>query len=425
MAQQPTRYCQQCGTPMGPEQRFCSNCGATMDGGEGRATELAQDRGAAQEETRAATPPPPPQAYGQGGMSYNPPPPMQQGYQAGGAYTPPMGSMGPAQPQVPRRSAWGTTGCVLIGVILVVVLVCGGGAYLGYQFLRSAANSASNTTESGSVSDGTNSSTATAAAVVKTTTFPTNPPQSVDYADVIITVLDAKQSTSFADDSGDGNGILRLDMRLQNTYKSGALIGDAFNVVLPDGTVVGKSDSQDGLYPSGNTTVSTWVDFPVPTSTDVSKVVLRVGAPGEEQMNVPLTGHADLSQYQAKSASPNAKTPYAGMNWTVTTVKAQESYQGAQAKQGNMYVYVSFAISNNSSKDFDGYYGDYLRLRSGATTSPPQSADNFPTLISAGQTNVQATCAFIMPKGSTDFTLIFEADPGGSYPQETVTFQIK
>ena len=158
---------------------------------------------------------------------------------------------------------------------------------------------------------------------------------------------------------------------------------------------------------------------------DVSKLVLRVGASDEEQMNIPLSGHADLSQYQAKSASPNVKTPYAGMSWTVTTVKAQTSYQGVQSKQGKMYVYVSFDINNTSSNTFSAYYGDYLRLRSGATTSPPESADSFPLSIAAGQTNVQGTCAFIMPKGSSDFTLIFLADAGGAYPQETVNFQIK
>ena len=119
------------------------------------------------------------------------------------------------------------------------------------------------------------------------------------------------------------------------------------------------------------------------------------------------------------------KTPYAGMSWTVTAVKAQTSYQGEQAKQGNTYVYVSFDINNTSSKDYSEYYKDYLRLKSGATTSPPETADEFPISVAAGQTNVQGTCAFIMPKGSTNFTLIFLANSGEAYPQETVNFQIK
>ncbi len=423
MAQQPMRYCQQCGSPMEPGQRFCSNCGATMDGGAIKATERAQDSGIANEETRAATPPPPPQMYGQGGMNYAPPP-VQQGYQAGSMnYAPPVGGVGAAQPPIPKRSAWGTTGCVLIAIIVVIVAICGGGGYFAYTRLRAAVDSASSSTTANG--NPVNSSTATAAAVVKTTTFPSNPPQSVDYANVIITLLDAKQSTSFADDSGDGSGILRLDMRLQNTYTGSVSIGDALNIVLPDGTVAGKSDSLDDLYPGGNTTKTTWVDFAVPTNIDVSKLVLRVGAPDEEQMNIPLTGQANLSQYQARSANPNVKTPYAGMSWTVTAVKAQSSYQGVQSKQGHVYVYVSFDINNTSSNSFNAYYGDYLRLRSGATTSPPESADSFPLSVAAGQTNVQGTCAFVMPKGSSDFTLIFLANAGGGYPQETVNFQIK
>jgi hypothetical protein len=421
MAQQATRYCQQCGSPVGMEQRFCSNCGATMDSGAGKSTERAQDGGIANDETRLAAPPPPPM-YPQGGMSYGPSP-VQQGYQGSGMnYAPPVGNVGVEQPPIPRRSAWGTTGCVLIAIIVVIVAICGGGGYFAYTKLKGAVDSASSsTTVNGNQ---VNSSTATAAAVVKTTTFPTNPPQSVDYADVIITLLDAKQSTSFADDSGDGSGLLRLDMRLQNTYKGSVSVNN-MSIVLPDGTVADKSDALDDLYPEGNTTKTTWVDFGVPTSTDVSKLVLRIGASDEEQVNIPLTGHADLSQYQAKSASPNVKTPYAHMNWTVTTVKAQGSYQGVQAKQGKMYVYVSFSIDNTSSDTFSQYYGDYLRLKSGTTTSPPEIADSFPVSIAAGQTNVQATCAFAMPKGSSAFTLIFQADPGGSYPQETVNFQIK
>ena len=38
------------------------------------------------------------------------------------------------------------------------------------------------------------------------------------------------------------------------------------------------------------------------------------------------------------------------------------------------YVTVSLKVDNPSSQDFNGYWGDYLRLKSGTITSPPNDA---------------------------------------------------
>ena len=88
-------------------------------------------------------------------------------------------------------------------------------------------------------------------------------------------------------------------------------------------------------------------------------------------MLVPLTGTADLSQYQSKTVTPNAQTQYQGLNWTITSAAKSWSGFGQQAPQGQRYVTVTLKIDNNSSQGFSAYYGSYARLKSGSNESSP------------------------------------------------------
>src|SRR5438105_3614815 len=132
MTQASSWNCSQCGTPMGPGQRFCSNCGATREPGFGSPTAQASSAdhyGQVPDmptELPAAPPPPPPSGqYGQTppGYTYYPPQALQsfaQAQQQGYSPTP-----GPvpvyAKPQKDAtRSVLTQMGC---GVLLVILLV--------------------------------------------------------------------------------------------------------------------------------------------------------------------------------------------------------------------------------------------------------------------------------------------------------------
>jgi len=140
MAQAFPPSCPHCGTPATPGQRFCSNCGRTLDAGFSVPTSAASSGEHYPQvpdlSTQLSTPPPPPtSSYSQPAQgspnTYYPPqapqnsPVAQQSYQPLPAYT---------QPQKDAsRSVLSQIGCGVGLIILAVLAVCGGTGYLGYR----------------------------------------------------------------------------------------------------------------------------------------------------------------------------------------------------------------------------------------------------------------------------------------------------
>jgi len=138
---------------------------------------------------------------------------------------------------------------------------------------------------------------------------------------------------------------------------------------------------------------------------------------------IALTGKANVTQYQTKTTQlNNVTTQYAGLTWTVTSATVSLGYKGQQAGKGMQYVTVSLKVDNPSSQGFSGYWGDYLRLKSGTITSPPSNDATLPLSFAAGSSGSTGDVNFIMPAGSTSYILIFLST--ASFPtQSTVNFQ--
>jgi hypothetical protein len=475
MAQRPTRFCSNCGTPLATGQRFCANCGTATDFDINKPTEQgptnATGLGAvpmapttqvtspgastpplAQDVAPQLTPPPPPDAYiadpynspPQPSQGYQPPvlgsqpPPgklSSQGYQASSGYQPSAGSFQAApdfaRPQRRRGS------CLLTTVLLVIVLLATGGYFAYRAFIAKNSSSQTQTSQSSNVGSNnnnvsTNTSNSTPASVsAKTVTF--SKPLSFIYDDVQISITDVKQAENFSDDANPGaqSGVLRIDLKEKNTYSdySSYYPTQAFNLLSPDGTTAQPTAANQSDAMQGDVSRTDWVDFAITTNADVSALKLQVGKSTEEQITVPLKANADLSKYQPKVVSPNQQTQYAGTTWTITQAEASLSFQGKQADAGKMFVTVSFRIDNNSSADFIGLPSDYIRLQSGQTTVAPTN-NNVPVSFPAQQTGQTATTTFVMPQGSTDFTVILRASNNKSVDtpatqQATIPFQIK
>src|SRR5260370_11543122 len=174
MAQQPTRFCSNCGTPLDAGQRFCANCGTAIDADINKPTEQpptnANGLGAApmapttqvispgasppqpaQEVAPRLMPPPPPDAYVPDPYNPLPQPPQgyqppvlgsepspgnlsPQGYQASSGYQPPAGSF-QAVPDFARPQR--RQGCRLPTIVLLVIVLLGIGGYFAYQAFTS------------------------------------------------------------------------------------------------------------------------------------------------------------------------------------------------------------------------------------------------------------------------------------------------
>ena len=88
------------------------------------------------------------------------------------------------------------------------------------------------------------------------------------------------------------------------------------------------------------------------------------------------------------------------------------------------YVNVTLKVDNPTSQTFRGYYGDYIRLKSGDVTSAPSVDSTLPLGFDAGSSGSTGNVIFTMPSGSTSYTLILLNNPSYQYNQATANFQV-
>ncbi|MDQ2903812.1 MAG: hypothetical protein M3Y81_09695 [Chloroflexota bacterium] len=456
MTQNPPRPCSRCGIPVAPGQRFCSNCGATVDISAADPTAHAEDSGQGAQvhdmstergappptaygsaapihdmSTVSATPPPPPETYGQ-----NPPTPLYSSYQPP-VQNPQQGFQpAPAFAQPPMKdsskSVLGQLGCGVGIVILLVLLVCGVSGFVVYKLANGALNSATTTTgQNGNPANNGNSTnnanvTPTPAPVVTTQIGST-----ITYKSVDVTIISVQQSTSFPDDSSTSNSpyVIRLQLKEHNSSANNVAIyySDAARLLLPDGTTVTPASTSSDLGSIPQATDHTgWLDFPLSTNVKPEQLSLQLGTNTEAKIKIPLTARADLSQYKTKTATPNTKIQYAGLTWTVTSATISMSAAGTQVDAGKRFLTLTLKVDNSTSQGFTAYYGNYIRLQAGGTTVSPDSSTNFPTSFAAQSTGTTGTVIFIVPDNTSSFTLILLAQPNSSpaISQASTTFQI-
>jgi len=266
------------------------------------------------------------------------------------------------------------------------------------------------------------------------TTFTTQPTittvqlnETVRFFGVDITVVSIQQSQTFLDDSSSSTtGMVRLKLKEDNKSTSSArfLYSDEARLILPDKTSVAPVNEQQFGGPDAGVSRPNWLDFPVPTSVKISELTLQLGKDTEAQETIALTGKANLAQYQPKTAQLNVATQYAGLTWTITAATASLSFKGQQAGKGMQYVIVTLKVDNPTSQDFRGYYGDYIRLKSGDAKSAPTGDTTLPLSFAAGSSGSTGDVIFTIPSGSTSYTLILLSNTYTNYSQATANFQV-
>lgn len=487
--QNPQLLCPNCGTQAEPGQRFCAECGALLGQEANKPTELAADSRISQANTvmqddassRPVSPAPLSQAQqgmaptapmagaaanGSAGASQTPapaptwstvpmsvshvygdttegnlvPPPPPETYVSAPRQAVAPGTIGvPDYARAPRRSR----GCLITSIVLLLVLALGGfGTYYAYThyFSGNSRQGPGGSTPGAQQSPGNGGSTPVANGSTPGNTTPGSSNGSptgsgptsetlnlaFTYASINYTITSTQYSSSFTDDTSVTTGV-RVSFQENNTGSRGNnfLYSDVFRLVMPDGSKVPPGGALHSIAPTAQTTDMNWVDFPVPSAVDVSQLQLQVGTASEQQMLIPLKPGADLSQYQAKSSSPNATFQYNSLTWTITSATRSLSVANTQATNGNVYVTVTLKVVNSTSNDWSGYYGNFIRLKAGGATSQPTSDSTLPTSVPS-QSNQTGTVIFLVPQGNTTYTLIMLAQPNASPPVNQVTqdFQI-
>lgn len=445
MTQTSAQTCTNCGAPLAPGQRFCSNCGTLQ---EGPAKPTALSNGGAtnfhQAETMGSVPPPPPPIPGYMSSPSSAPSPYNQYQYEQAPYpvpqqyqptSPPSNYAPPVQQQQAQplpsyarpmkdssRGVLGQIGCGVGIVILLIMVACGGISYFVYNALKHVPPSNSSTYNSGS-SSSSNSSTTTQPPITTTNLDATH--ATVMYASIKMTIVDVKQAKTFLDDSdASTNGMLRLDIKEEAPSKAGIFAySTVARLLLPDGTSTQPTNAQNGTAPASGTSRNNWLDFSVPTTIKADQITFVLGTDTEQQIKVPLTGKADLSQYQDKSSPQNKQTTYRGLKWTITNAAMSLSNSGNQAQKGMTYVLVTVRVDNPSSNYFTEYYGDYIRLKSGGTTSQPTTDTTVPLSFEAGSSGKTGVAIFQVPPGAS-YTFILLPDTTNNVSQTSIDFQV-
>ncbi len=374
MAPNAPRFCPRCGAPVGIGRRVCANCGLDIP-----SRTISQDFPAV---PRASAPSPQesvgvPDRY----TLQSSPSPFSASKRPG--------TSGPVRPA--SKSRRGRVGLV-IALLVVALLGIGGyflAALLGVQFPGM-----------------TNSQPAVTTSNINET---------VTYAGVSITILNAQQSQRFVNDPDSGNdGMLRLNLREQNSADMTIDLpyANIARLVLPGGLTVAPTYVKAKGSIAAGVTQNSFVDFAVPTTTAVRKVILRLGAASEAQMDIPLSSQANLSKYAPHSVKPDGQMLYMGLNWTLTQATSQLYIDGQQASKGKRYIIVTLSVDNTLSQEaITGSPYSYIRLQVGKTLLSPQ-ATTLPVSFATGETGKTGTVTFLAPQNSSAFTLILQ--PQGS-----------
>ena len=492
MDQNPSRLCPRCGTPAQPNQRFCSECGTTLNiasnlptamaSGEQAAlasqgsgvqfatqpapvtngsgdtatapTQLVDAPGQAAGDHSAASaspsgahfysqttdanpiPPPPPAdslvaPFNQAFTSYQPfdRTPSGSPAQVSGAYSV------PDYARAPRRSRLG----MVVTLVLLLLLVLGGVAAYALFFHKSGNNTPGNqgtspaqntpaangNTPTSNITATTGSGGTTPTATTSTTGNGTTSEQlnlAFTYASINITITNVQYATSFPDDNSTPGGV-RVAFTENNPTSNNPdfLYGDAARLILPDHSSIPPSGELQAISADQQTTRPNWLDFPVTTQpANLAQLVLQMGTAQENQMQIPLAPGADLSKYQPKTVTPGTPFHYAGLNWTLKSATESLSAADKQASTGNVYVTVTLSAFNPQANDYSAYYGDYVRLTVGGTTTSPTTDISYP-LSFPSQATASGSLIFLVPQGSTAYTLDMLGNTTSSPPVQEVT----
>lgn len=310
----------------------------------------------------------------------------------------------PEPSQTPRPRGKRRAGVVFI--VLVILLVLAGGGYFAFSAL-------------GGHVPGVSQSQAT----IKTT----NLNETVPYAGVDVTLLNAQQAQNFIDDPHTASdGMLRLKLQEQNKTSVAATwdyTQSARLIIQGKAPVAPTYVKAKGSIAPGATQTSE-IDFAVANGGNLSQMIFQLGTDKEAQMQIPLNGQANLSQYQPQTAKQNGTTTYFGLDWTLTGSTTSLSIAGQQATSGMEFLTLNLSVDNTLSQEaISGSPFEYMRVKAGGKTVAPVST-TIPVSFASGATGKTGTATFLIPQNSASCSLIMLSQDSGGSGQASINFKL-
>ncbi|HEX3643070.1 MAG TPA: hypothetical protein VHV10_17430 [Ktedonobacteraceae bacterium] len=314
-------------------------------------------------------------------------------------------------------------------IIIVVLLVVIGGGTAGIYSLTKGTNS----NRQGLSNGNSNSSNGSSSNGNSSNVAPSRPLNlTVTYSGDQITFTEIKQASKFPDDQettysfNENKNWVRLTFSEKQDPSGNSYFSyrSAFNLILPDKSIVKATNAQQYSGPDQGVQRQNWADFGTNSAVDLSKLTMRLGASDEAQMDFPLKDGTDLSQYQPKQTKLSTQFLYAGMNWTLNAVTKSLYYTGKQAKTGQVFLAFDLSADNNQSSSVL-LLSDSFRLKAGSSVLAPEYSSTLDQFgyIREYTSGLKGVAVFLVtPTPDGKYSLDFQ--PGRHIEEKTVDVQV-
>ena len=260
-------------------------------------------------------------------------------------------------------------------------------------------------------------------AAITTTTL--NTP--ITYAGMTITIINVQQSTNFVGDSSTNAAeVTRLNLQIANktSVPTNLLYQNMAHLVLPTAQTLSPILVSGRIGVPAGTTQKVVLDFPLAKAVPVSQLTLRLGTTGEQQMNISLVAHPDLSGYAAKTKAINQQLQYFGLNWTVVSATTQLSIAGQQAPRGMRYAVIAFSVDNTLSQvAIPGSPYTYIHIQQASTTFNAVYT-TLSVSFATGETGQTGTVTFLIPQQTNTVTLVLGTQQQSGFDKAVTNFSL-
>jgi zinc-ribbon domain len=247
------------------------------------------------------------------------------------------------------------------------------------------------------------------------------------YAGLIYQIKTVEQSQRFLNDPLPGqSGMMRVNMQVRNPLSQpvSVLYSESARLLFPGGKSQVPVTSSLNTLLKANGTQTGYLDFRVPAQTSLASLTLQLGRSEEAQVPIPLNGHADLKKYAPQKSALHAVLQYQGLNWTLVSASSELSREGQQAKQGMRYLTLTLNVDNPLAQMvIPGSPFDYMRLKVGNQSIAPQDT-TLPVSFAAGVSGKSGEVTFLIPQNASTQTFILLAQTQNGFDQATQTLSI-
>ncbi|HEU5376358.1 MAG TPA: hypothetical protein VFV38_13015 [Ktedonobacteraceae bacterium] len=249
------------------------------------------------------------------------------------------------------------------------------------------------------------------------------------YADLNFMLLNVQYAPSFRDDLiRSGVATVRVTVRVSNPTKAAISIAyyDVARLLAPKQQPIVPTNLNLTAAPQAGTTQTGWIDFPVAQNTVLNTLKFQLGnaALNEILVTIPVSGAYDASQYNPHLYNKSVTIQYSFTGWRqptynlyyhLTSVDVRSAYNGVEARAGQQFYVLNFAVDNPNNAVISpgpGYY--YMRLAFNGSNHLPKES-TIPDTFKANAHGVSGRVVFMERAGMRTLNIffLFEAYAGG------------